>query len=113
MVATICVYFHPARSLGSMYQATLYAWIAFFYSTLVSVGSMALSSLFFDIGLIELGHALVLLIFCVGGLGLVGYVKQAKAHPTVSVACSLASISIITILVKEGIVSGYYDAWLP
>ncbi|TGZ84572.1 hypothetical protein EX30DRAFT_3064 [Ascodesmis nigricans] len=102
MVATLCVYFHPARSAGSMFQATLYAWTAFFYSTFVSLGSMAMASFFDDYGLRTLGHALVLLIFCVGGLGFVGYVKQVKAHPTVSVACSLASISIITILVKEG-----------
>jgi hypothetical protein len=49
-----------------------------------------------------LGHALVLIIFCAGGLGFIGYIKQTKAHPTVSVACSLASISVITILTKEG-----------
>ena len=48
------------------------------------------------------GHALVLIIFCGGGLGLIGYVKLVKSHPTVSVACSLASVCIITILVKEG-----------
>ncbi|KAI5776623.1 Fusaric acid resistance protein-like-domain-containing protein [Geopyxis carbonaria] len=102
MVATFCVYFHPARSAGSMHQATMYALIAFVYSSVVSVGSMALSIAFAEADLIELGHALVLLIFCAGGMGLIGYIKQKKSHPTVSVACSMASISITTILTKEG-----------
>ncbi|CCX09460.1 Similar to Uncharacterized protein C26F1.08c; acc. no. Q10495 [Pyronema omphalodes CBS 100304] len=102
MVATFCTYFHPARSAGSMHQATLYALAAFFYSTFISIGSMALSIFFNKMHMIQLGHALVLIIFCAGGLGFIGYIKQTKAHPTVSVACSLASISIITILTKEG-----------
>ena len=50
----------------------------------------------------KLGHALVLVIFCAGGLGFIGYIKIAMSSPTVSVACSLASISIISILTKEG-----------
>lgn len=33
---------------------------------------------------------------------MIGYMKQAMASPTVSVACSLSSIAIITILTKEG-----------
>lgn len=33
---------------------------------------------------------------------MIGYTKQVMASPTVSVACSLSSIAIITILTKEG-----------
>lgn len=33
---------------------------------------------------------------------MLGYTKQVMASPTVSVACSLSSIAIITILTKEG-----------
>ncbi|KAF8254118.1 hypothetical protein K440DRAFT_648719 [Wilcoxina mikolae CBS 423.85] len=102
MVATFCTYFHPARSMGSMHQATLYALVAFMYSAFVSVGSMGLTILFANMDLMELGHALVLVIFCAGGLGFIGYIKHTKAHPTVNVACSMASIAIITILTKEG-----------
>ncbi|RPA99882.1 hypothetical protein L873DRAFT_1682405 [Choiromyces venosus 120613-1] len=104
MVATCAVYFHPARSAGSMHEATIFALAAFLYSTIVSVGSMGVSLLFDQLDLIELGHAIVLIVFCAGGLGLIGYTKIAMSSPTVSVACSLASISIITILTKEGIV---------
>jgi len=96
------VYFHPARSAGSMHEATIFALAAFLYSTIISVGSMGVSLLFYQLELIELGHAIVLTVFCAGGLGLIGYTKIAMSSPTVSVACSLASISIITILTKEG-----------
>lgn len=33
---------------------------------------------------------------------MLGYTKQVMASPTMAVACSLSSISIITILTKEG-----------
>ncbi|KAL7269959.1 hypothetical protein RUND412_007347 [Rhizina undulata] len=102
MVATFSVYFHPARSAGSMHQATVFAFIAFFYSTFVSVGSMMLSVCFAKLNMIVLGHALVLIIFCGGGLGFIGYMKHVMSSPTVSVCCSMASIAIITILTKEG-----------
>lgn len=49
-----------------------------------------------------IGHALVLIICCAGGLGFIGYIKHTKSHPTVNVACSMASIALITILTKEG-----------
>ncbi|KAG0633708.1 Fusaric acid resistance protein-like-domain-containing protein [Tuber brumale] len=97
MVATCA-----ARSAGSMHEATIFALTAFLYSTIVSVGSMGVSLLFDQLELIGLGHAIVLIVFCAGGLGLIGYTKIAMSSPTVSVACSLASISIITILTKEG-----------
>lgn len=67
---------------------------------------MAITVVFARVGWIEFGHFLVLLLFCAGGLGYIGYVKQKMAHPTVGVACSLASISLITMLTKEGMYNG-------
>lgn len=67
---------------------------------------MAVTVAFASLGWIEVGHSLVLLVFCAGALGYIGYVKQKLAHPTVGVACSLASISLITILTKEGRYAG-------
>ena len=52
---------------------------------------MGVSRLFGRLELIQLGHAIVLIVFCAGGLGLIGYTKIAMSSPTVSVACSLAS----------------------
>lgn len=102
MVATITVYFNPARSAGSMIEALMLGLAAFLYATFIAISSMAVSVLFdtqFD--MLELGHVVVLVVFCAGGLGLVGWVKQWWGTPLTSVACSLASLAIITVLTKE------------
>ena len=105
MVATITVYFHPARSVGSMLEALICAFTAFLYAAFISITSMAVSSFFTDtLDLMLLGHAIVLIVFCGGGLGLVGWTKQKLGDPLVNVACSLASLAIITVLTKEGAV---------
>ncbi|PQE04711.1 ribosomal l19 protein [Rutstroemia sp. NJR-2017a BBW] len=105
MVATITVYFHPARSSGSMIEAAILGISAFLYAVFISVSSMAVSVYCeTQLGLIELGHALILIVFCGGGLGLIGWFKQRYNAPLVSVACSLASLAIITVLTKENAV---------
>ena len=105
MVATITVYFHPARSKGSMVEAILCAAVAFAYSVFISFSSMGVS-IFFGrtLDLIVLGHIVVLIIFCGGGLGLVGWIKQKLGDPLVNISCSLTSLAIITVLTKEGAV---------
>ncbi|KAF2477967.1 uncharacterized protein BDR25DRAFT_321109 [Lindgomyces ingoldianus] len=104
MVATITVYFHPARSAGSMAEAILLALVATIYAAFVSFTSMAVSVFFGRKDLLVLGHAIVLVLFCGGGLGLVGWLKQKLGNPLVNVACSLTSLAIITVLTKEGAV---------
>jgi len=105
MVATITVYFHPSRSAGSMEEAAMLGIGAVLYAAFISVSSMAVS-VFFEtqLDMIELAFAIVLIVFCGGGLGLVGWVKQRYSSPLVSVACSLASLAIITVLTKENAV---------
>lgn len=103
MVATVTVYFHPARTQGSMYRASICALLAFCYSAFLSITSMLVENLFQDtFGLTVLGHAVVLIVFCGGGLGFVGWTKQRLSDPLVNVACSLTALSTITILTKEG-----------
>ncbi|CAL5874923.1 uncharacterized protein PFLUO_LOCUS9225 [Penicillium psychrofluorescens] len=105
MVATITVYFHPARSQGSMYKALVCALLAFCYSAFLSITSMMVQIFFQDtLHLPSLGHGLVLIVFCGGGLGFVGWTKQRLGDPLVNVACSLTSLSTITVLTKEGAV---------
>ncbi|TAQ89411.1 hypothetical protein B7494_g2290 [Chlorociboria aeruginascens] len=57
MVATITVYFHPARSAGSMEEAAMLGIAAFCYAVFISVSSMAVS-VFCEtqLGIIELGQ---------------------------------------------------------
>lgn len=103
MVATVTVYFHPARSQGSMFEGALLAVLAFIYAAFISFTSMGVSILFdqtYD--LLIVGHVVVLVVFCGGGLGFVGWVKQRLGNPLVNVACSLTSLAIITVLTKEG-----------
>ncbi|KAI9820435.1 MAG: hypothetical protein M1832_003768 [Thelocarpon impressellum] len=104
MVATITVYFHSARSQGSMFEATLLAGLAFLYAVFISFASMGVSVAFAAVGLKTLGQLIVLLVFCGAGLGFVGWLKQRLASPLVNVACSLTSLAIITVLTKEGAV---------
>ncbi|KAF2271568.1 uncharacterized protein EI97DRAFT_387651 [Westerdykella ornata] len=115
MVATVTVYFHPARSAGSMAQAILLAFGAVIYAAIISFSSMAVSALFGDRNLLVVGHIIVLVVFCGGGLGLVGWTKQRLGNPLVNVACSLASLVLITVLTKEGAVQAatfsYNKVW--
>lgn len=105
MVATITVYFHPARSVGSMFEAMFCAAVAFIYAAVVSFSSMGVSMFFGKtLDLIVLGHAIILIVFCGGGLGLVGWVKQRMSHPLANISCSLTSLALITVLTKEGAV---------
>lgn len=102
MVATVTVYFHASRSQGNMFEAALMAGIAFVYAAFISLTSMGVE-IYFDqkLHFMILGHAVVLIVFCGGGLGLVGWAKQRLASPLANVACSLTSLAIITVLTKE------------
>ena len=102
IVATITVYFHPARTVGSMIEASAIAICAVVYAELVSVLSMA-SSVFFGsvLGWVTFAHAVVLAVFIGGGFGFVGWVKQKLNNPSVNVGCTLASLAIIAVVTKE------------
>ncbi|OQN96973.1 hypothetical protein B0A48_16947 [Cryoendolithus antarcticus] len=102
IVATVTVWFHPARTIGSMHEALVLALIAFSYATFLSFSSMGLSVLLGQYGLLQLSHALDLVLFCGVGLGFIAFTKQYFNHPLVNVACSLASLGSVQTLVKEG-----------
>lgn len=115
LCALVTVYFHPARSAGSMIQAILLAFAAFSYAAFISFTSMAVSVFFGHQHLLLVGHVIVLIVFCGGGLGLVGWTKQKLGSPLVNVACSLTSLALITVLTKEGAVQAamfsYNKVW--
>jgi gas vesicle protein len=115
IVATITVYFHPARSAGSMLEAVLVAFAAFSYATFISFSSMAVSAYFGGHHQLVVGHIIVLIVFVGGGLGLVGWTKHKLGNPLVNVGCSLTSLALITILTKEGAVQravfSYVKVW--
>jgi hypothetical protein len=72
-----------------------------FYGFTVCLVSTWLASSFYNQGY-EVLSALINLIIVSIALGFVAFMKQRMNHPTFNVACSLASISIVSAIVKEG-----------
>ncbi|KAJ2903257.1 hypothetical protein MKZ38_010209 [Zalerion maritima] len=105
ITATITVYFHPARTIGSMLEAVVISIIAVAYAETICMLSMGIGfAVGGKLGLLWLSHIMVLVFFIGGGLGFVGWVKQRLNQPLVNVACTLASIAIISIVTKENVV---------
>ncbi|PON29711.1 hypothetical protein TGAM01_v201077 [Trichoderma gamsii] len=111
IAATLTVYFHPARTAGSMLEAVLIAVVAVVYAELVSLLSMGIATASRDIwGSAAPAHVIVLVICIGGGLGLVGWTKQRLNQPLVNTASTLASMAIISIITKEESVhNGYFS----
>ncbi|CAI6085782.1 unnamed protein product [Clonostachys chloroleuca] len=102
VVATITVYFHPARTTGSMIEAVIIAIVAIAYAEVICLLSMATSVLFGAVwGMVTLAHVLVVVLFFGGAFGFMGWVKQKMENPLVNVASTLASLAIISVLTKE------------
>jgi hypothetical protein len=102
VVATITVYFHPARTEGSMIEAGTIAACAVLYAELVSIMSMGASVFFGSVmGWVVFAHALVLVVFIGGAFGFMGWIKQRLNNPSVNVGCTLASLAIIGVVTKE------------
>ncbi|KAG6031839.1 hypothetical protein E4U41_007412 [Claviceps citrina] len=111
IVATLTVYFHPARTVGSMLEAVVIAVAAVAYAEMVCVLSMVAGiASRTSTGSVVPAHAVVLIIFVGGGLGLVGWIKQRLNQPLVNVATTLASMAIITVITKEqSVQDGYFS----
>ncbi|TFK44661.1 Fusaric acid resistance protein-like-domain-containing protein [Crucibulum laeve] len=102
MVATIAVYFNPAKTTGAMIEADLYCLFGLLYSSFVCLASM---SMFWWLelkpGFEWLGDVVAILWIGVGMSG-VAWMKQWMASPSFNTACSMTSIIIFVVLVKEG-----------
>ncbi|KAF4467318.1 Lactobacillus histidine kinase [Fusarium albosuccineum] len=111
VTATITVYFHAARTFGSMLEASVIAIVAVFYAELISLLSMGIAiAMRTQFGLTGTAHALILIICIGGGLGFVGWVKQRLNNPLVNVGSTLTSIAIISVITKEeGVQGGYFS----
>lgn len=101
VIATVVVYFHPSRSKGSMHQSLIFVCISLIFSFTVSFGCRSISAYFFKIGQDEISYSIDLIASSIA-LGIIAFVKQKVNKQTFNTACSLASISIVTCIVKEG-----------
>ena len=104
MVATVTVWFHPSRTIGSMHMAAVLATYGFCFAGFMGFTSMGISQFFGDRDLLVVGHVIVLIFFVGAGLGSIAWTKQHFGDPLVNVACSLASLGCISVLIKEGAV---------
>ncbi|CAN3375906.1 hypothetical protein DIURU_002754 [Diutina rugosa] len=101
VVATVAVYFHPSRSIGSMHQTLGFAVVCILYSFSVSVLCRSLSSYVYGLGLDELA-SIIDLVVCSTALGVVAFFKQRVNKATFNTACSLSIISLVGCIIKEG-----------
>lgn len=102
MAATVAVYFHPARTAGSMGESFTFVFLALSFSGLMAILSMLVSKAFLYWDLKIVGYAIDLFVFCAFGLGSIAFFKQRVNKPTFNTACSVASIFFVTTMVREG-----------
>ncbi len=102
MIATVAVYFHPAKTVGAMLEADIYAVLGWLYALVVSVLSMGVAVFLHDQGLATLSNVLIVALFIGGGMGFVAWSKVRMASPTFSTTCSMIGIIVFTVVVREG-----------
>ncbi|PCH35986.1 hypothetical protein WOLCODRAFT_140156 [Wolfiporia cocos MD-104 SS10] len=102
MVATVAVYYNPAKTLGGMVQADLFCTMGLLFAAFVSLSSMSMYW-FFEVqpGWEWLADSLVLLWIGLG-MSLVAWTKVWMAKPTFNTACSMTAIILFVVVVREG-----------
>lgn len=100
-VASVCVYFHPARTVGGMLQAIVFAFGMLSWSLLVAIAAMVACHVFFDLNWADEGATFLLILFSGWAFGMIGYFKVRIGNPTFDTACSVAVIFLVSVLLKE------------
>ncbi|KAF9531596.1 Fusaric acid resistance protein-like-domain-containing protein [Crepidotus variabilis] len=102
MVATIAVYFNPAKTVGGMIEADLFCLFGLFYSAFICLTSM---SMFWWLE-IHPGWEWLADVVAVAWIGLsmslLAWLKVWMANPSFNTACSMVAIIIFVVIVKEG-----------
>ncbi|KAI0652901.1 Fusaric acid resistance protein-like-domain-containing protein [Cubamyces menziesii] len=102
MVATVAVYFNPAKTLGGMIEADVFCLMGLLFATVVSLSSMSVYW-FFELqpGWEWLADSLVILMIGLG-MSIVAWMKVWMAKPTFNTACSMTAIILFVVVIKEG-----------
>ncbi|CAL1706087.1 unnamed protein product [Somion occarium] len=102
MVATVAVYFNPAKTVGGMMDADTFCLMGLLYATFVSLSSMGMFW-FFEVraGWEWLADSLVVIWIGIG-MSLVAWMKVWMAKPTFNTACSMTAIILFVVVVREG-----------
>ncbi|KAE9403103.1 hypothetical protein BT96DRAFT_990562 [Gymnopus androsaceus JB14] len=102
MVATVAVYFNPAKTMGGMIEADFYCIFGVVYSAFICLSSMTMFW-WLDVQPGWEWLADVLAITWVGvGMSFLAWMKVYMANPQFNTACSMMAILIFVVLVKEG-----------
>ncbi|KZT29097.1 hypothetical protein NEOLEDRAFT_1154149 [Neolentinus lepideus HHB14362 ss-1] len=102
MVATVAVYFNPAKTAGAMLEADFYCLIGLLYASFICLSSM---SMFWWLevrpGWEWLADALVIL-WIGASMSVMAWMKVWLAKPSFNPACSMTAIILFVVIVKEG-----------
>ncbi|RIA95229.1 Fusaric acid resistance protein-like-domain-containing protein [Glomus cerebriforme] len=102
LVATVAVFFNPAKTVGGMYEAVGYSLLGGLFGSLVTIGSMASAVWFNANDHNNLGCIISVVVWCGGSMFIVAFLRAKLNKPTFNSACSLANIIIFVIIAKEG-----------
>ncbi|CAG8489273.1 22712_t:CDS:2 [Racocetra persica] len=102
LVATVSVFFDPAKSFGGIYEAVFYAIIGGIYGMSVSVSSMLCAVWFNEHNMNTLGHIMSVVLWCGGSMFIVAFSKAKFNKASFNSACSLANIIIFISITREG-----------
>ncbi|WVQ72114.1 hypothetical protein IAR50_001659 [Cryptococcus sp. DSM 104548] len=111
MVATIVVYFNPAKTLGHMFLSTRYCILLTLITSLASLFCMATVLLFDHFspshgrtwdGVSELGDWVMCVLWIGGTLGLLAWGKLYVANPSWNGGCSMAAMLLYNVVIRDG-----------
>ncbi|THG95980.1 hypothetical protein EW026_g5766 [Hermanssonia centrifuga] len=102
MVATVAVYFNPAKTFGGMLEADTFCLVGLLFAALVSLSSMSMYW-FFEVQAGWEWLADLLVILWIGlGMSAIAWMKMWMAKPTFNTACSMTCIILFIVVIKEG-----------
>ncbi|CAG8738656.1 10244_t:CDS:2, partial [Acaulospora morrowiae] len=102
LVGAVVVFFNPAKTLGGMYEAVLFAILGGIYGMLVGYGSMITANFLYNNDMPNLDHISTVIFWCGGSMFIVAFSRAKLNKPTFNSACSLANIIIFVTLTREG-----------
>ncbi|CAG8581661.1 54_t:CDS:2 [Ambispora gerdemannii] len=102
LVASVSVFFNPAKTIGGIFEAMFLALFAGCYGALVGVLSMASAVWFNQQQMYILGHVVSVVVWCGGSIFILAFLKATLKKPAFNSACSLCCIIIFVVLTKEG-----------
>lgn len=101
LVATVSVWFHATRTIGSMVQLIATVSLYLLFALIVASLSMIVAHWFGKNGHNDLGALATLLLFYGPSMAAIGFAKIQWASPPTNTACSIAILFLVNVLIKE------------